>query len=283
MNLSIIIPVKDDLRIKNAIDSIDENVEIVIVLNIPSKEIRLLTKKLKNLNANIKITEIGVNNLSKAYNVGIKSSTKDNVLLMDSDCVFKKNTIRKLFEGLKNCELSKGRVSFKIHTFINKIIALSRDYHATDIVNAYSPPLAFKKSIKNKIGGYFFDEEIYWTEDHEFNQRVKRARFKIAYNPKAIIKHKALTIKADLRSSFFYGMGYYQGVSKGKTVPSIMYGGHKTLFGSIIFDLFRIFLLPLFFLDVFFKKGFFTAIYMLIWMFVFVIGYYTQGFFKKLE
>jgi len=277
MDLSIIIRVKDDIRIKECIESIDENVEKLVVLNTPTDRVRELVSQL-----NVRTIEINNNNLAKAYNVGIEASSYENILLMDSDCIFDKGTIKKLYNGLKKAPLSKGRIIFTYKSLNGKIVALSREYHVTDIINAYAPPLAFNKKIKNKIEGYFFDEDLFWTEDHEFDQRVKRVGLSIEYNPDAIIKHDELSFRSDLKSSFYYGAGYFEGIYKGVTKPCFLYGGNKTLLSSMIYDMLRATAFSVLFIDVIKKKGLLPAIFMSIWMFAFSIGYYSQALFNIL-
>ncbi|MBN1792102.1 glycosyltransferase [Candidatus Woesearchaeota archaeon] len=278
MDLSVIVRVKDDIRIKRCIESIDENVEKMIVLNTPSDQVRGIVDKLDS-----RTIEISENNLGKAHNAGIDACSNEKVLLMDSDCVFNPGTIRTLFDGLREASLSKGRVVFTHKSFVGRIVALSREYHVSDKVNAYAPPLAFSRDIKNKIGGYYFDEDLFWTEDHEFDQRVQRANLRIKYEKDASIEHDELTMRSDLRSSFHYGAGYYEGIAKGVTQSCFMYGGHKRLIGSVAYDCVRAAALPLLFADVKRKKGILPAAFMCVWMGAFSAGYYSQALFNVLE
>ncbi len=275
MDMSIVIPLKDDIKIKNCVASVYEEVETVIVLNTPSDEVRKLVSGL-----DCTVEEIDENNLSRAYNVGIEASSSTNVLLMDSDCTFDPGTLRKLYHGLEKAPLSKGRVNFASSSLIGRVVALSREYQVSDILNAYSPPLAFKKNIKEAIGGHFFDDDLYWTEDYEFDQRVQRAGLKIHYDLSATIQHGELTLKSDLRSAFRYGTGYFEGVNKGVTESCFMYGGRKTIPRSIAYDIQRAAALPMLLADVTRKKGVLPAIFMSAWMVTFSAGYYVQGLFN---
>jgi len=207
LDLTILIPCAADERIRYCIQSIydtcEENVEILVSLNKASKKVREILKNFPE----VKICEIKENNLSKAYNNGIRHASRNNILLMDSDCVFSKNTIKLLYSGLKYGKFSKGLPIFKYDNLISKVISKVREYTTTDFINAYSPPLVFSKDIKNLIGGYYFHEQIPWSEDNEFNYRIQNTQLKIFYNPKAIIYHDPLTIKQDVTSGFRYGKG----------------------------------------------------------------------------
>lgn len=207
LDLTIIIPCATDTKIKNCIQSIYEtcanDIEVLVSLNGASKKVKEILRNFQD----IKIYEIKEANLSKAYNNGIKYASRNNVLLMDSDCVFGKNTIKLLYEGLKHEKLSKGLVIFRNNNLTSKIISKVREYTTTDFISAYSPPLAFSKDIKNLIGGYYFDERVPWSEDSEFNYRVQKANIRIHYNPRAIVYHAPISVKQDIKSGFKYGRG----------------------------------------------------------------------------
>lgn len=208
MEVSIVIPVKDDIRIKECIDSIDEDVEIVVVLNDASEEVNKIVSKL-----DVKIVRIDEANLSKAYNAGIMNATYENILLMDSDCVFEKGTIKKLYNGLEHARLSKGMVVFKRKGINSNIVARVREFTTTDFCNAFSPPLAFKKDIINEIG-YYFNPKLKWEEDFDFNIRVKKSRLNIYWDKSAKIYHPPLSFRSDLRSAFNYGTGHGVGIKE---------------------------------------------------------------------
>ncbi len=251
--LTVIIPAADDLRLEDCVKSIDEDVEVLVSLNGPTEEIKELVKRLK-----LKHCEIPQRNLGAALDEGIKKATYNKVLFMDSDCTFKKGTIRKLFNGLKKEELSKGVVVFERKGFVSKIIADIRDYTTSGEPSAYKPPLGMRKSIIRKIG-YYFDRDIHWEEDDELNDRVKRAKVRIEYMPSAKIFHPQLTIKTDLRSAYRYGTGRRIGVEKG-------------LFSLNIFR----------YIDfaVFWKKSPVHFLYLLLWNISYFLGYLSQKYFN---
>lgn len=213
MDLSIIIPVKDDIRITQCVESIDEDVEVVIVMNEPSQEIIEIVSNMDYVTS-VCIDEA---NLSKAYNAGIEAAKYENVMLMDSDCIFEKGTIRKLYDGMKDAKLSKGMVVFKRDSLESTIVAKVREFTTTDFCNAFSPPLIFKKSIIEDIG-YYFNPNLKWEEDFDFNSRVMEKKLKIHWDRSAVIYHPALTFKQDLRSAYNYGTGHGIGI-KNKVFP----------------------------------------------------------------
>ncbi|CUO38364.1 glycosyltransferase family 2 protein [Clostridium disporicum] len=206
MELSIIIPVKDDIRIKQCVESIDEDVETIVVMNDPSDDVKKIVS-----NLNVKSICIDEANLSKAYNAGIEAAKYENIMLMDSDCIFEKDTIKKLYNGLGDSKLSKGLVEFKYNTFSSKVVAKVRQFTTTDFCNAFSPPLIFKKNIIEDIG-YYFNPNLKWEEDFDFNNRVMEKRLKINWDKTAVIYHPPLSMKQDLKSAYNYGIGHGIGI-----------------------------------------------------------------------
>lgn len=272
MNISVVIPVCNDLRLKACIDSIDEKVEVVISLNKPTKELKDLIKsmqkaqkeKKKYQNIKFNICEIDYPSIAGAYNKGIKHASYENILLMDSDCIFEKGCIRKLHQNIKSHLLSKGKVVFSSDSFVTKMVARAREFHTSDKVSAYSPPLLFKKKIINKIGGYYFHPSLCWLEDSEFDKRVQNAKLEIAYDKSARVIHPPLNPARDLKSAYWYGVGKRIGVELG------IHDKPTGLMGSIRKYIFSA---PK-------SKGYLSGLYLFIWKMALFVGYYTQKFFK---
>lgn len=270
LDLTIIIPCASDTRIKYCIQSIyktcPDDIEVLVSLNNASKEVKDILKNFQN----IKTCEIKESNLSKAYNNGIKRASRNNILLMDSDCIFAPKTIDLLWEGLKYAELSKGLVIFQTNNLMSKIIGRVREYTTTDFVNAYVPPLAFSKAVKNFIGGYYFNEKMPWSGDGEFEHRIRQAGLKIHYNPKAVIHHASLSFFRDIKSGFRYGRGRRIGVDL-NLLPQRNYLKIATHLERFI----RTY-------EVFYKKGLLAALYyFFIWRPVYRFGYIIQAFYNR--
>lgn len=266
LDLTIIIPCATDIKIKHCIQSIYEtckdDVEILVSLNGASRDVKEILKNFQN----VRVCEARKANLSKAYNNGIKHASRNNILLMDSDCVFGKDAIRLLYDGLKYGRFSKGLVVFKSDNLMSKIISKVREYTTTDFISAYSPPLVFSKDVKNLIGGYYFDERVPWSEDSEFNYRVQQAGIKIHYNPKAIIYHAPIKITQDIISGFKYGRG--KRISEElNLLPKTTYFNISTHTKKFVktYEVLR-------------KKGLFPALYyFFVWRPINRLGYITQG------
>lgn len=249
--VSIVIPCADDIRIKNCLESIDEKVEIIVVLNGATNKVKKIVKKY-----NVKTVEIHERNLAKALNVGIAKSRNIKLIFMDSDCIFEKGAIRKLYKGLTNYGVAKGKVIFESNSFISRVIARVREYSYYDTPKPYNPFLGINKNIKKLIGNYFFDSNVHWTEDADLNTRLKETNIKINYVFDAKVFHPSLSLNHDLRSAFRYGIGKRIRVETGKA------NNVGTHFKKVF--------------DVMNKKGFLAGAYYFIWNISYSMGYFYQ-------
>ncbi len=251
LNVSIIVPCATDTRIADCLESIDENVEIIVVLNGPTQEVVQIVNKYS-----VKVITLSERNLPKSLNAGIEAASNQRIILMDSDCVFHPKAIRKVYFSLSKHFVAKGKVVFKYKNTISLWISKVRDYTNSNTVKAYNPFLGLRKDIQQHIGGYIFDDRIYWTEDADLNKRIVEAGLKIKSVPDAIAYHPPLTLKQDLISSFRYGIGKRIRVEKNITK------GIGSKFSKI----------P----DFVIKKGIFPVIYFFVWNCFYTAGYFYQ-------
>ncbi len=252
--ITIIIACSDDIRIKKCLESIDEKVETIVVLNKPSSEVIKIVKSYK-----VKIKFLNEKNLPKSLNLGIKNSKNNIVLFMDSDCVFEKGAIKKIYKAMNKFYITKGKTVFESNGFLSRLVANVRDYTYYDDPKPYNPFLAINKKIKKFINNYYYDDDIHWTEDADLYVRIKKAKLKVNYEYNARVFHPPLNPFYDLRSAFRYGIG------KRIRVEKKLITGIGTQFNFI--------------LDVILKKGFFTGFYYFIWNIFYLFGYINQIFF----
>lgn len=201
LDLAIVIPCADDLRLAQCLDSIDEDVEVIVALNGATDAVRQLV-----IERHIRYCELPSRNLGAACDMGVRATGAPCVLLMNSDCTFARGTIRRLAEALDHAMVARGRVVFEVRDPVSRIIAAARDYAHTRPDKAYQPALAFRKEIVGLIG-YYFDLDIHWTEDADFSRRVKAAAIPITFLPDAVVYHPPISLREDLRSAMRYGMG----------------------------------------------------------------------------
>lgn len=214
-NISIIIPCKDDIRIIDCVKSINiANCEILIIYNGATdefiKKVNSTMKLLKNIDFHYLVLKSA--NLSKALEVGTQKAQYENVLYMDSDCIFDKKALISFETKIKNTDMKKnvlkGQVIFEVgNTKMEKIISESRTHHTAEVLTAYKPPLLISKKILDKIGGYAFDPRLIWREDSDLDYRIRQAGIGILPVENGIIYHHTINLKTDLRSTFRYGIG----------------------------------------------------------------------------
>lgn len=202
---TIIVPAKNDVRLRHCLDSVDEDVEIVVALNDPSDEVRAIARDHPRSPV---VTEIDEANLGAAYEDGIRAASGRYLLFMDSDCVFVPGSIRALAARAVDHPLVKGRCRFTSSpSGLSRVIQLAREFQTADFVNAYSPPLLYDRTIVREMGGYHYSELIHWQEDREFDFRAQLAGYRVESCPAGVIEHAAQDGVSDLRSGFRYGMG----------------------------------------------------------------------------
>jgi len=204
-NTSIVIALKDDIRILKCMDSIDEDVEVVLALNgTPSH----ICDKIRDHPKRPVLTQNGEpGNLGAAYNAGIEAASKRYILLMDSDCLFGPGTIGKMASLATRYPVVKGQVTYGIAPgLVSKLIARIREFDEGDYVSALSPPLIYDRELSRKIGGHF-SSLIHWCEDREFDFRMQMANIPVLYEGSATIHHDAQVGIQDLRSYWRYGIG----------------------------------------------------------------------------
>jgi len=212
MDLSIIIPVSNDARLNNCLESIVENTEVVVVLNQPSKEIQFLLNKWQNKKKpfTLKVCEIDEKNLAKARNEGVRQSKYDSLLFIDSDCTFDRKLLHLMYKELKGFDLVKGKLCFQSNGLWSNITKKRWDSFYNNFQNRtyfFTPNLAIKKSIFEKLG--MFDESFIYSEDFEFNYRTNDKSLRTKYEPNAVVYHPPIDFITDNRSHFRYGMGFY--------------------------------------------------------------------------
>lgn len=207
---SVVIPVRDDIRIFACVDSIDEDaVEVVVVSNgSPPEFTRMLKRFLADRVTLVVVREAGI---GRAYNSGIEAASGRYILLMDSDCTFAEGAVRQLAHGIGTASLVKGRLTFATAGLTTRMAAgvrtATEDSLRSGRASAYSPPLLYDRQIVTQMGGYHFADDLAWREDRDFELRRRAAGLPVAFAPLATITHAPLPVLSDLRSAFNYGRG----------------------------------------------------------------------------
>lgn len=267
MDISIIIRCGDDNRVFNCIESIDEDVEVIVSLSDNQK----LETELKN--KGIKYCLSPRKNLSMTSNIGFELASHEKIIITDSDTVFESGCIKKIYESLDNYKVACVGIKFLSDPSIpfSNIVAQSRDY-VNSLPLFFTPGIALKKDVLSEIGGFLFDDNVPYAVDANLDYRLKKSGLPVAWlNNEAYICHAPETIKHDLKAAFRIGMGCKVGVERLRSYEQYSDAKWNALkgvkFKSII--------------DVFQKKGVYVGFYQLLWDIFHFAGYSHQTFSKK--
>lgn len=192
---SIIIPVYNDKKIKDCLNSIFAcnflNKEVIVVDNNSNDQ---EIKKIIN-NFPVKYIFESHKNSYISRNTGAKNAQGKILIFIDSDCVVDEkffNNIQLAFQ--KNIDGLMGKI---IGINKNNIAALEQKFYEeitgrflktnTFLKRIDTRNFAIKKEIFLKHGG--FSEMLKYGSDMEFGARLHEQKYKIIYNENIIVKH----------------------------------------------------------------------------------------------
>lgn len=268
LNLSVIIPVSKDLKIRECLQSIDAIVEIIVVLNnFPSKEVIKIVEDDKRC-VPVYLDGPGCN-LAKVFNIGISSAINEKIVLTNSDCLFTPGLLDNLCLKLDEYEIVKAQVAFSFDGYRQRLVSECRRlFHQVfdGGTKFFGPGLSFKKTISQKIGGYFFDEVVAWGEDGELSIRLHKANLKFFILDEKI-KHGGESITHDLRIAFKIGKG--NGAKDKQKKPRVLSAFLDDI-RSLITDRKRRFK------TAYQEGGLHLMLYFLLWKVVLHLGYYVE-------
>lgn len=205
MELSVIINCKADWRVFECIQSIDEDVEVIVVL-VPNLELEAALCE-----RGIRFIHTKPGNYSLNCNLGITAASNDRIIIMDSDCVFTPGCLRRLARLLEDYPLARARIKFLSSNsmLLSETIGRSRSAINNRIpIRAYTPGLGLqRKIVEQALNGTFFDERVFWAGDSEFSRRVSTSGLRIAYDPVAEVIHAPISITHEIRSAYLLGQG----------------------------------------------------------------------------
>ena len=206
--LSVIIPASNHRSIEDCLKSINEDVEIVVVLNNnPTQEIKDIVRRDRRCKT-VYIQGSGCN-LALVTNLGINAASYDKILIVGADCLFSPQVISAVFQALNRTDVVRTKVVFMYHGVLQYLVAECRRlfYQIFDGgTKLFTPGLAFNKSIRTRIGGYFFDEAIGWGEDGELSRRIKSSKVSFSILDQEIY-HRETDPIHDLKVALKIGRG----------------------------------------------------------------------------
>ena len=201
--ISVLVRASGDERVFDCISSIiktssSSDIKISMLRN------KFLEKEIAKLG--IKYCVVPKRNGSLTTNKGLELIKSNKVLITDSDTTFDESCINLLDKALDKYDVVKPQIVFTNNgSTISVLIANLRSYFNSKSSKMFTPGLAFKMSIKNKVGGYYFDNKVTWGEDSEFSKRVERAKLNTSLIKKARLFHPPVNLKHDLGGAFLIG------------------------------------------------------------------------------
>jgi len=202
--ISVLIRCSDDYRVLECINSVLKTspTTLIIVSMTPNYSLR---KAISKTGASCCI--VPKYNAAITNNRGLKLVKKGKVIITDADTIFETGAIKQLSNALGKYDVAKPRLVFRSK---NKFpyfstIANLRTFFNDNKTKMYIPGLSFNLNIKNKIGGYYFDEKIPWGEDSEFSDRVNKHNLRTAVIKNSILYHPTVDLAHDLADAFLIG------------------------------------------------------------------------------
>lgn len=142
---------------------------------------------------------------SIAFNIGAKNSDAPYIVRLDAHALYNKDYIEKCIEGLEDDE-TRGNVGGRciilpynetLWAQTNAILNYSRfgiggSSFRVGITPGYvdSVPFgAFPRSVFDKVGG--MREDLPRAEDNEYNSRIRKAGYKVYFNPEIVSSYYA--------------------------------------------------------------------------------------------
>jgi len=217
MKISIISTVlNEEKNIEKFLNSIlnqtTKSDEIIIVDGGSKDKTYDILKKYAKKNKKIRVFQEKDINISKGRNYAIEKAKNDIIISTDAGTEFKKDWLENLIRNFKG-DVGFGQTLPLIKNNFQKILSKKMKQRFGSSRN-----IIFKKSVWKKIGGY--PEDLNMAEDTVFNERIKKAGFKMELIPDAI-GYWEMRENIDGLKKQFYNYGYWDGIAyrKYKILP----------------------------------------------------------------
>jgi glycosyltransferase involved in cell wall biosynthesis len=212
---SMVIPLRDDTSITNLIDSLSKSdsigkIEVCLMLNSPSEEIRRLTQTIVESNVVPYLQVIEVSNpisVGDVRNIGIECANSPYIIHMDSDCIL----------GDQYIELMLAAASEGVDIAVPVVLRDPGDTPATRVIAQHflamasdlrgrflNPGLGIRRGLH--LQGHLYSTNILVSDDREFMAQMASENPNIKFIPEAVIIHKAEDPAKSAKQIFRYGI-----------------------------------------------------------------------------
>ncbi|MEK6938443.1 MAG: glycosyltransferase [Nanoarchaeota archaeon] len=234
--ISIIIPVGNDSRICQCLQSIEQQLsidglEVILINNNCDQRVKKIIDQYVDRIPLVSI-DSSSDNIGLLRNLAIKNASSDIFYFVDSDCILRKDAISNaIMSGMMN-DVTRGYIEFQGTSRIAQLDALLRQQrYASDLYFAYCPNLVVRRNVFENIG--LFNENFKYGSDGEFAKRLRERGINCSYNAEMSIIHRSPELNSEIIKRWVqYGEGRRRRF-KYSTLPEKI----KGLFTPILFDL----------------------------------------------
>jgi len=210
--LSIIIPVGNDLRVGDCLDSIqreikNHNLEVLVVEDQCGSEVHdVISSYTEKIPLNI-LSPTRSKHIGRLRNTAIKRSNSPIYYFIDSDCILLPGAIEEAIKSGEHHPVTRGYIEFKGDSKIAQIDAMIRQSrYDSDRSIAYCPNLVVQKNVFDTIG--MFKEDYEYGSDGEFAKRLREQGISLSYNPNMRVIHNGpASSRRVIRTWIKYGEG----------------------------------------------------------------------------
>ncbi len=198
--LTVIIPAKNEEKyIKSCLESVinsnypKEKLEVIVAIDSSTDKTLEICKKFE---PRIKVIELKPKKCkAEALNEVLPLAKGEIIGIFDADCIIDKNCLVeavKHFSDKKIAGVSGTVKTYNVEHFLPRIISLETCFTSfiEYFLNKFGANAHFsgknmfiRKSVLEKIGGF---DEFSFLEDIELSLRLKRLKYKVVFEPKAI-------------------------------------------------------------------------------------------------
>lgn len=204
---SVVIPVRDDPLVVQALASVPPDVEVVVGLSAPPQP--FLDRLRRRWHRRARFAVVPRTGMAAALNAGVRAATQPLVVVLDSDCRLLPGAVARFADALESHHFVRGRTEVAENGWWSRRAALgTRQLNETmrRTPRLFGPSIAFDRRRFLAHGGY--DEAMSSGScDHEFALRLEAAGEEVGIVDEATAIHKPLDFWTDTRSHVGYGRG----------------------------------------------------------------------------
>ncbi len=165
---------------------------------------------------------------ASAINYGMKYASGDVIIITDSNAMMNQQAVKKIARHFSNKKIGGGSIYWKIERFLRQ-----NESMIDSAIHMSGEITAFRKGVIDKI------DESSLSEDFDMAIRIRKAGFRILYEPEAVAYEPAPENVKDLETQKRrITIGTWQGLMKHK---SVMFNPRYGWYGLVILPSHKLF------------------------------------------